>query len=163
MRKAAPILAGLAVFLAYAGWLVFHPQVSQAPGWGTVVEPLADRVGVFFSRDSFWMGASYGLSAGFTVFALLAFREDWKARAAVGAAGGVAMAGAVYALGCFVLGCCGSPMLVVYAGLLGAKWAKVSGPLVFGLTLASVALGVRMLRRRPGCGCDGECEGRGDG
>lgn len=163
MRKAAPILTGLAVLLAYAGWMVLRPEAAPASGWATIAEPLVDRIRAFLSGDSFWMGASYGLSAGFTVFALLAFRENRKARAAVGAAGGVAMAGAVYALGCFVLGCCGSPMLAVYVGLLGAKWAKVTGPVMFGVTLASVALGVRILRRRAECGCKGACGGSGNG
>ncbi len=163
MRKATPILAGLVVFLAYAGWAVLRPEASSASGWGVVADPLALRIRTFLFGDSVWMGASYAVSAGFTVFALLVFREERKARAAVGAAGGVAMAGAVYGLGCYFLGCCGSPMLAVYAGLLGAKWAKISGPLMFGVTLASVALGVRWLKRRRGCGCEGVCERSGDG
>jgi hypothetical protein len=54
-------------------------------------------------------------------------------------------------------------MLAVYVGLLGAKWAKVTGPLMFGVTLASVALGVRLLRRKPGCGCEGAYERSGNG
>lgn len=155
-------MAGVAVFLAYAAWMVLGPEASVPPGWGVVADPPADRIRAFLSGDPLWMGASYALSAGFTVFALRAFREN-RRRAAVGAAGGVAMAGAVYGLGCFFLGCCGSPMLAVYAGLLGAKWAKVAGPLMFGLTLASVALGVRMLRRKPGCNCEAAHEGRGNG
>lgn len=161
MRKAVSTVAGLSVFLAYAGWTVSHPDASTAGGWGSVVEPLGDRIRTFFSGGSFWMGASYALSAGFTVFALSVFREN-RRRAAVGAAGGVAVAGAVYGLGCFVLGCCGSPMLPIYIGLLGAKWARLSGPLMFGLTLASIALGVRLLRRRRGC-CEGPCDEGGKG
>lgn len=162
MRKAAPVLAGLAAFLAYAGWIVLRPEASMAPGWAVAADPLADRIRAFLSGDSFWMGASYALSAGFTVFALLVFRGNRK-RAAVGAAGGIAMAGAIYGLGCFFLGCCGSPMLAIYVGLLGAKWAKVTGPLMLGVTLASVTLGVRMVRRRPECGCEGACERSGNG
>ncbi len=108
------------------------------------------------------MGASYALSGGFTVFALSVFREN-RRKAAVGAAGGVAAAGAIYGLGCFLLGCCGSPMLPIYIGLLGAKWAKITGPLMFGITLLSVAWGVRLLNRKRGCGCEGTCEGTGNG
>ena len=162
MRKAVPVTTSLAVFLAYAGWTVIHPDASPAGGWGLVVDPLRDRIRDFFSGGSVWMGASYALSAGFTAFALSVFREN-RRRAAVGAAGGVVVAGAVYGFGCFVLGCCGSPMLPIYIGLLGAKWANLSGPLMFGLTLASVALGVLLLRRKRGCGCEGTYEGSGNG
>lgn len=156
MRKVAPVLAGLAVFISYAGWTLLRPEAPAASGWGTVPEPLADRLLSFFSGGSFWMGASYALSGGFTVFALSVFRRN-RRQAAVGAAGGLAVTGVIYGLGCFLLGCCGSPMLPIYIGLLGAKWAKATGPLMFGVTLASVALGVRMLGRPEACGCDGPC------
>jgi len=161
MRKATPILAGLAVLLAYAGWAVLRPEASSAPGWGVVADPLAARIRAFLFGDSLWMGASYAVSAGFTAFALSVFREN-RRRAAIGAAGGIAIGGAVYGLGCFFLGCCGSPMLAVYISLLGAKWAKITGPLLFGVTVATVALGVRMLRRRRRC-YEGTCDEGGQG
>jgi hypothetical protein len=162
VSRKVPFLAGLAVFLAYAGWKVLHTGAASADEWGTVAEPVADRLRTFLTGGEFWMGASYALSAGFTAFALSVFRENHK-KAAVGAAGGVAVAGVIYGLGCFLLGCCGSPMLPIYIGLLGGKWAKISGPLMFGVTLASVALGVRMLRRKRACCCEGTCDESGNG
>ena len=120
-------MAGLVVFLAYAGWIVFRPEASTSPGWGVIADPLADRIRAFFMGDSFWMGASYAVSAGFTVFALSVFREN-RRRAAVGAAGGIAIAGAVYGLGCFFLGWCGSPMLALYLGMVGGEGGKGTGP-----------------------------------
>ncbi len=151
MRRALPFLTSMTVLLAYAGWIVFRPESAPAQaGWGVVENPLDERLRAFLFGDKFWMAASYALSAGFTVFALSIFHEN-RRKAAVGVAGGVAFAGAIYGLGCFMLGCCGSPMLAVYVGLLGARGAKLSGPLMFGVTLLSIALGVWMLKRRKRC------------
>lgn len=36
--------------------------------------------------------------------------------------------GVLYTVGCFALGCCGSPMLPIYLSLLGGKFAGVGGP-----------------------------------
>jgi hypothetical protein len=63
--------------------------------------------------------------------------------------------GALYAVGCFALGCCGSPMLPIYLSLLGGKLVGVGGPLMFGLTLLSVGIGFVILRRKGRCVCEG--------
>ena len=71
MRRALPFLAAAVAFLAYAALAVSRPEVAaNQGGWGTVAEPLADRIEAFFFGDKFWIGASYALTAGFTLFAL---------------------------------------------------------------------------------------------
>ena len=83
MKRATPFLAAVAVFLVYAGWIVSRPEAAPAPdGWGTVAEPLTERLLAFLAGEKVWIGASYALSAGFTVFALSAFRENRKRAAA---------------------------------------------------------------------------------
>jgi hypothetical protein len=55
-----------------------------------------------------------------------------------GAARGVTLVDVLMAVVCFLNGCCGSPMLGMYAGIIGAR-ALVGGmPLMAGVTLLSV-------------------------
>ena len=114
--------------------------------------PLAERLYGYFASDGIWLGLSYAVAAAFTVHALAQFRQNRKS-AAAGAAGGAVMLGALYAAGCFLLGCCGSPMLAVYLGLFGARGAGLAGPLVFAITLLSVGLGWRLMKRKTVCAC----------
>jgi len=155
MKKTLPLAAGLIAFGAHIAWYVFFPQ-SNAPGWGNAISSFTDRVQTYSSFGAPWLGASYALSAAFTMYALLTFRES-RRKAAAGAVGGLAAIGALYAVGCFALGCCGSPMLPIYLSLLGGKFAGVGGPLMFGLTLLSVGIGFLILGRKARCTCEVPC------
>ncbi len=157
MRRVLPVAAGLAVFGAHVAWYVLFPA-SSAAGWGTVAPSVADSLRAYVACGAPWLGASYALSAAFIAYALLRFREN-RRKAAAGAVGGVAAMGALYAVGCFAIGCCGSPMLPVYLGLLGGKIAGIGGPVMFGLTFFSVGIGVVVLRKNARCRCEGECTG----
>ncbi len=163
MRKVVPVAAGLAVFGAHVAWYVLFPA-SNAGGWGTVAPSFAESLRAYVAGGAPWLGASYALSAAFTAYALLRFRED-RRKAAAGAVGGLAAMGALYAVGCFAIGCCGSPMLPIYLGLLGGTIAGIGGPVMFGLTILSVGLGVVVLRKRARCRCEADCTGgsRGQG
>lgn len=67
----------------------------------------------YVGQGDYWFGYSYALAAAFTVFALaLTIRQ--RRQAAQGIVGGVTMLGVLYGAGCFLIGCCGSPMLAVY-------------------------------------------------
>lgn len=155
MRKAIPLIAGLVAFGAHISWHVLFP-VSNASGWGNVAPSVFDSVHAYTASGAPWLGASYALSTVFTAYALLIFGEN-RRRAAAGAVGGLAAMGALYAVGCFALGCCGSPMLPLYLGLLGGRIAGLGGPLMFGLTLLSVGIGFLILRRKARCVCEGPC------
>ncbi len=153
MRKVLPIVVGLIVFGAHIAWYVLFPE-ANASGWGNVAPLFSDSLRTYFTSGAPWLGASYALSAAFTAYALLIFREN-RRKAAAGAVGGLAAMGALYTVGCFALGCCGSPMLPIYLSLLGGKFAGVGGPLMFGLTLLSVGIGFLILRRKARCVCEG--------
>lgn len=159
MRKSFPLLAGGAVLLAHLAWRLFSLAPAADDGWGTVAAPLAERFSQYLSGDGVWLGLSYALAAWFTVFALFTLRAN-RRKAAAGAAGGAAILAGLYGVGCFMLGCCGSPMLAVYLGLFGAKGAGLAGPLMLGLTAASVGLGWWWMRRKQKCGCGPSCCGQ---
>ncbi len=157
MRKVFAVVAGLVAFGAHVSWYVLFPA-SNSAGWGNVAPLFSDSLRTYFTSGAPWLGASYALSAAFTAYALLIFREN-RRKAAAGAVGGLAAMGALYAVGCFAIGCCGSPMLPIYLGLLGGKIAGIGGPVMFGLTVLSVGIGVVVLRKKARCRCEGECTG----
>ncbi len=160
MRKVLPVTAGLIVFGAHVAGYVLFPE-PNASGWGSVSPSFSDGMQTYIACGAYWLGASYAMSAAFTAYALLIFREN-RRKAAAGAVGGLAAMGALYAVGCFAIGCCGSPMLPIYLSLLGGKVAGIGGPIMFGLTLVSVGIGFMIFERKPRCICEGPCtEDRG--
>jgi hypothetical protein len=155
MRKVLPVTTGLIGFGAHVAWYVLFPE-PNASGWGNVVPSFSDSMQTYIASGAYWLGASYAMSAAFTAYALLIFREN-RRKAAAGAVGGLAAMGALYTVGCFAIGCCGSPMLPIYLGLLGGKVAGIGGPILFGLTLLSVGIGFKILGRKARCVCEGPC------
>jgi hypothetical protein len=66
-----------------------------------------------------------------------------------GAAGSITFVSIILlAAGCFMIGCCGSPMLGVYLGIFGAKALGVGKPLMALVSLISVGIGYWYLLRR---------------
>lgn len=60
---------------------------------------------------------------------------------AAGAAGSIILVGVLMATGCFLIGCCGSPMLGIYLGIFGAKTLGIGKPLMAAVTVLSVGWG----------------------
>lgn len=153
-------VAVFAVVFALHLWLTTREQERVAAQWveveGGHPEPAWRQ---YFDRGDHWLGYSYGLAAGFTMFAIgLTIRQ--RRRAAQGVLGGVTMLGVLYGAGCFLIGCCGSPMLAVYLSLFGASVLGLLKPLVALITTLSVAVGaVVLLRRSRSDSCD-SCEPR---
>ncbi len=103
-------------------------------------QPKESRLSRYIGPGEYWLGLSYGLAGAFAVFSLVrAIRMRREALAA--SAGGIALGGLLWAGVCFFVGCCGSPMLPLYLGLLGPKFLGVTKPLTFGLTLLSIVIG----------------------
>lgn len=112
-------------------------------------QPKESRLDRYIVPGEYWLGLSYGLAGAFAAFCLVrAIRMRREALAA--SAGGIALGGLLWAGVCFFVGCCGSPMLPVYLGLLGPKFLGVTKPLTFALTLVSIVVGYTwMLKRTP--------------
>lgn len=149
MRRLLPVLAFGAVLAAHAAW---HLHGRAAGGWISFTPDGAGPAGGYLGSSAMWLGLSYATAAAFAVFSLTRCYED-RRRAMRGAAGGLALTGLLYWGGCFLLGCCGSPMLTVYLGLFGPRFAGVTGPLMFAITVASVAVGYVWMVRRRGAAC----------
>ena len=113
---------------------------------------------LYLERRDYFLGISYALAGAFTIYALTRFLERRRSGTA-GVIGGLTLAGVLYVGGCFLLGCCGSPMLVVYLGLFGSSFLGFAKPLVLILTATSVAIGFFWMEKKDrACCAEGEQE-----
>jgi hypothetical protein len=159
VRKLLPAAVFLAVFVAHALYSGFWAALSPT-GWADsdVSASAAGPLGLwaYWRGQDYFVGFSYALGAAFASWALsrcITFNQG--SSAAVGAAvGGITLVSVLMAAGCFLIGCCGSPMLAVYLALFGAKVMGLGKPLTALITLISVSCGYWCLLRRSG---RGEC------
>ena len=107
---------------------------------------------LYFQEKEYFLGLSYALAIAFTLFAISKVRVD-KNKGIMGLFGGVSLSAGLYSFGCFLIGCCGSPMIVVYAGLFGSSFLGFTKPLIFLITFLSIAIGYWLMTRKP----KGEC------
>jgi hypothetical protein len=103
----------------------------------------------------FWLGYTYAISAAFAVWSLCSYFEERSLRARNAAAGGVAATGFLAAFACFMVGCCGSPMLAVWLGVFGASVLPFTKIIIAGITTVSVLLAFWWLKKRQSCDCEG--------
>lgn len=104
------------------------------------------------SRD-YLTSYSYALPLAFAAVALRRYRECRQRRkcaAGKAAVGGLTLSAALAGSGCFLLGCCGSPMLGIYLSFFGAAFLPMVKPLVAGVTTLTVALSYYWWIWRPG-------------
>ena len=102
---------------------------------------------IYFLDGEYFMGLSYALAIAFTIFALSRIKINRKEGVA-GVFGGISFSAILAAFGCFLIGCCGSPMAIVYLSLFGSSFLGIMKPLVFGITLAGVTFGYWKLTRK---------------
>ncbi len=135
--------------LAFALVVLLHGAYSfwDAARWVSLDNaPLLSR---YLEQQDYFMGLSYGLAAAFTVYSFMRFSTGQQG-GLTGAIGGITMTGILYFGGCFLLGCCGSPMLAVYLGLFGSSYAGFTKPIVLAVTVASIGLSWLWMRRKTG-------------
>jgi hypothetical protein len=155
-----PLLVFLAVFAAHAFYLR-HLAAIPTAGWADLDVGTGPLWGFasYVSEQNYYVGFSYAVGAAFAAWALIQYLRTHQAALAAGAAGGVTLVGGLLAGGCFLIGCCGSPMLGVYLGLFGDKALGVGKPLMAIVTLLSVGWGYWYLSRKLKNGSceDGSC------
>ena len=153
LRRLLPVVVFLAIFVVHALY-VGSCATSPPPGW-TDFSITADAagplgLGAYWHGQDYFIGFSYALGAAFAAWALIRsiFLNQERTVAAGAAAGGITLVGILMAGGCFLIGCCGSPMLAVYLSLFGAKALGLGKPLTALFTLASVGCSYWCLSRR---------------
>lgn len=145
MRRAVlPVVVFADVVLFHFTWLYFFPETDPAQcRWETVPQ---SAVGRYIDGQDYFLGYSYALAL---CFAAVAFRSYREKRAAGGfAVGGIGFSGFLAFAGCYLLGCCGSPMLGVYISLFGASFLPFAKPLVAIITTLSIIASWWWMNRR---------------
>jgi hypothetical protein len=145
----------------FLGVMVVHAlyirqqAATPAEGWADVGVGSGAWWGFapYITEQDYLLGISYALGAAFSVWALGQYLRTRQAAMAAGAAGSITMVGILMAAGCFLIGCCGSPMLGVYLGLFGAKALGIGKPLMAAVTALSVGWGYWYLRRKSATTC----------
>ncbi len=136
--------ASVVVLILHTSYFIVQGE-KLAGRWAITNE--TNYLRVYVDRSEYLIGASYALAIGFSVFALLKFLEARK-KGLGGLVCGISLTGALYVAGCFLLGCCGSPMLAVYLTLFGSSFLGFTKPLTFALTLVSIVVGYVWMERR---------------
>ncbi len=135
INKKYPLIAFVSIYTLHAAYTIY--------GYWQVVQLWADAkwgntfLVSYFTGNDYLLGFSYSLAGAFTVFSILDYYAG-KKRNALGAASGMVITGFLYFGGCFLIGCCGSPMLAVYLSLFGAHFLGFTKPLIAFLTIVSV-------------------------
>lgn len=150
-RIGIPAIVFVAVWAFHYLWHGFFPDQDPLQSqWAEVAvanDPWWDR---YIAFQNYWLGFSYSLSLAFATYAFQRYLRDCHCAGRKLAIGSVTLTGFLAMAGCFLIGCCGSPMLPVYMSLFGAGFIPMAKPLVASATFASVVLAWFYLNfRRP--------------
>ena len=141
-----------AVFLGHVLYLRYLTSTLQKD-WADNFNPSVSFWQSYIVNQDYFVSFSYALSASFAVWATARFVYYRRRAAAIGAVGGVSLATFLAAAGCFLIGCCGSPMLPIYISLFGSEAAGIGKPLMALISLLSISGGYLYIIRRPVCRC----------
>jgi hypothetical protein len=125
----------------------------------TVSENNVSGYEMYFQDEAYYFGLSYALAVAFTLFAFSRIKIDRK-KGATGFFGGITFSALLATFGCFIIGCCGSPMAIVYISVFGSSYLKVAKPLILIVTLLSLIYAYRKMTKNKTCkSCeDSSCE-----
>jgi|EBPBio282013_DNA_FD.fasta_scaffold11240_3 hypothetical protein len=140
-RLLLPLFVFVTVGFIHFVWSgVFPERNATQDRWQTVVtEESVSWFNRYWETQSYWLGYSYALSLAFVAVAARRYREQRMCAARNLAVGGITLTGFLAVAGCFLIGCCGSPMLGVYLSLFGASFLPFANPLIAVLTTALIA------------------------
>lgn len=107
----------------------------------------------YIQEQEYFLGISYALSIAFVAFAFLKFKENRK-KALKAAFGGGTLAIILWFL-CFLFGCCGSPMLIVYLNLIGISNLKIPKFVLLVMTIIFIGIGyIWLIKKSPESCCN---------
>ncbi len=148
-RVVVPAIVFAAVMGGHFMWKAVFPEQNPVQSqWESVTVEDSSWLSSYIERRSYWEGYSYALSLAFAVVALRRFRERRLFGARKVALGGATLSGFLAVTGCFLAGCCGSPMLGVYLSLFGASFLPFAKPLIGVTTTLVVAVSYWWMVRR---------------
>ena len=145
-----PLCTFVMIFLLHVVYSIWKAsQISQQ--WVQIEN--VSLLSLYFQQQAFFLGFSYALAGAFTIYAILKFIQNRKS-GITGLIGGVTLTGILYIGGCFLSGCCGSPMLAIYLGLFGSSFLGFTKPLVATITTVSVVIGYLWIEKKSKSCCE---------
>lgn len=144
MKAFYPSATFILIFLVHAVYSIWKPLGN--PEECVQSENISPLV-LYFNRQDFFLGFSYALAGSFTVYAFLRFLQNRRC-GVVGILGGFTLTGGLYIVGCFLLGCCGSPMPFIYMSILGTSFLKFTKPIIAVITTISVIIGYFWIEKK---------------
>jgi len=138
-RAVLPVMVFTGVALFHFGWLCAFPESDPAQSrWVIVAQTsVLDR---YIEGQDYLLGYSYGLALGFAAVAFRSYREKRSCSAGNFAMGSLTFSGLLAVAGCYLIGCCGSPMLGVYISLFGAGFLPFAKPVIAIITTISIII-----------------------
>jgi len=148
-RLILPVLVFVIVLGSHFAWRGMHPECADGgDSCGEECAEQASWLDGYLGSGSYWLGLSYAASAAYAVAVIRRAVDRRTAASRAGAARGLAFSTLLPFVGCWLAGCCGSPLLPVYLNLLGARYLPFAKPLVAGLTACMLTLSWTWMRRR---------------
>ena len=141
-KSVLPAGVFIAVWLVHYVWLGFFPEQDPAQSrWVEIAAPAqASWFRNYVETQSYWLGFSYALSLAFAAVALRRYREQRLCASRNLAIGGATFSGGLAVVGCYLIGCCGSPMLAVYLSLFGAQFLPLAKPFIALVTTVFIGI-----------------------
>jgi len=116
----------------------------------TASENTISGYAMYFQDGEYYFGLSYALAIAFTLFAFSRIKIDRK-KGATGFLGGITFSALLATFGCFIIGCCGSPMAIVYINMFGSSYLNVAKPLMLAITSLSVMYAYTRMIKNKSC------------
>lgn len=126
----------------------------------------------YFQQRHYFLGYSYGISMAFVVYSFQKYQEQKYCGAKTLMIGSLGFSGFLGIASCFLIGCCGSPMLVVYLSFLGTQFLSFTKPLIAIISSVLISAGwlwivyrskvdaaqlVSIPVKQENCDCDRDC------
>lgn len=143
-RNLYSLTTGFALTIGHAVYTIYENE-AIASQWAHAGD--RDWLQLYFTNGDYFLGLAYGMAIGLFIYILVTF-FNMRSAGFYGLVGGVSLSGALYGAGCFLIGCCGSPMLAVYVAIFGVSFLGFTKPIIFIVTLISVIGGVFYLNRK---------------
>ncbi len=131
-------------------YLGLFPEKDPAQDRWAIVVPVdkPSWISTYLDSQSYWLGYSYALVLTFSIVALRRYRQSKACSARNFAIGGFTLTGLLAIAGCFLVGCCGSPMLIIYLNLFGAAFLPIAKPFMAGITTLTIFLAWWWMNRK---------------
>ncbi len=140
-RAVWPFVVFVTVFSAHFLWHGVFPESDSSQWVALAASADTSWWRQYIDTQNYFIGFSYALSLSYGAVAIRRYRREKLCEARNVAAGTVTLSGIFAVAGCYLLGCCGSPMLAVYISLFGASFLPFAKPLVAVLTTVFIITG----------------------